>query len=132
MTAVQSGLTSIVVSWSPANGSTGYMIFYNSSGGHRGNVTVEKSTTSHTLTGLYNGQIYTVSISSISRDLQSVRVYANTVGLSKFANDCVTEVDSTFNLQFQMLQPSAVFHLHLLEHLLQSPSVSQLLQLYSF
>ena len=95
VTVVQSGLTSIIFSWSPASGSTGYMIFYNSRGGHTGNVSVEgQNTTSYTLTGLYNGQIYSLSISSILRDLQSIRVYANRVGLSKFINNCVTEVDT--------------------------------------
>ena len=90
--AVQSGLTSIRVSWTPVDGSTGYMIFYNSTGGHSGNVIVEETTTSHTLTGLYNGQIYSLSVSSMSHDLLSIRVYANTVDLSKFTNNCVTEV----------------------------------------
>ena len=96
VTAVQSGVTSLIVSWAAANGSTGYMIFYNSSGGHTGNVTVEdENTTSYNLTGLYNGQIYSASVSSILHYLQSIRVYANRVGLSKFTNDCVTEVDIT-------------------------------------
>ena len=95
VTAVQSGLTSILVSWTAANGSTGYMIFYNSSGGHRGNVIVEdQNTTSYTLTGLYNGQIYSLSVSSMSHALLSRRVFSNAVGLSKFTNDCITEVDT--------------------------------------
>ena len=120
VTAVQSGVTSIIVSWAAVNGSTGYMIFYNSSGGHSSNVTVEdQNTTSYTLTGLYNGQIYSLFVSSMLRVLLSRRVFANTVGLSKFTNDCIAEVDTLFHLQFQMLQPSAVFHLHPLELLSQ-------------
>ena len=65
------------------------------------------------------------------RDLLSARIFAE-VGLSKFPNDFVTEVDTIILLQFQMLQPSAVFHLHPLELLSQSPSISRLLQPYSF
>ena len=63
MTAVQAGPTSITVSWGPSSDATGYRIDYDSSGGDSGNVTVSGgSTDNETLTGLQNGDTYTISI----------------------------------------------------------------------
>ena len=62
--AVQEGLTSVRVSWSPPSplgDTTGYRISY--SGGSSGSVDVSGgSTNTHTLTGLVNGASYTISI----------------------------------------------------------------------
>ena len=70
VTAVQAGPTSILVSWSPSSDATGYRIDYDSNGGDSGSVTVSGgSTDSETLTGLRNGDTYTISIVVNSQDL---------------------------------------------------------------
>ena len=67
MTAVQAGPTSITVSWSPSSDATGYRIDYDSSGGDSGSVTVSGgSAAMETLTGLQNGETYTISIVATS------------------------------------------------------------------
>ena len=67
MTAVQTGPTSITVSWSPSSDATGYRIDYDSSGGDSSSATVSSgSTDMETLTGLQNGDTYTISIVAIS------------------------------------------------------------------
>ena len=74
--AVQEGLTSIRVSWSPPTplgNTTGYRIDY--SGGSSGNVDVSGgSTDNHLLTGLVMGATYTISIEATSQHLPSGRV----------------------------------------------------------
>ena len=73
--AVQDGPTSILVSWSPSSDATGYMIHYDSGGGHSGNETVSGgSTDSYTLTCLQNGDTYNISIAALSIDLPSSAV----------------------------------------------------------
>ena len=85
VTAVQDGPTSIRVSWtppSPLGDTTGYRISY--TGG--GSADVDGgNTNSHTLTGLTNGQTYTISIvgTSSSSVLSSAPVSAGTVTLGK-------------------------------------------------
>ena len=67
MTAVQAGPTGITVSWSPSSDATGYRIDYESSGGNSGSETVSGgSTDMETLTGLQNGDTYTISIVATS------------------------------------------------------------------
>ena len=67
MTAVQTGPTSITVSWSPSSDATGYRIDYDSSGGDSGSVTVSGgATVMETLNGLQNGDTYTISIVATS------------------------------------------------------------------
>ena len=86
MTAVQTGPTSITVSWSPSNDATGYRIDYEDSRGDSGNVSVSGgSTDNETLTGLQNGDTYTISIVVTSdAGLPSESVPADmSVGLSK-------------------------------------------------
>ena len=67
--AVQEGLTSIRVSWSPPTplgDTTGYRIYY--SGGSSGSEDVSGgSTDNYLLTDLQNGEKYTVSIVAISQ-----------------------------------------------------------------
>ena len=71
--AVQEGLTSVRVSWSPPTplgDTTGYRISY--SGGGSGSEDVsDGSTSTHTLTGLENGANYTISIVGTSLHLPS-------------------------------------------------------------
>ena len=70
---VQEGPTSVRVSWSPPSplgDTTGYRISYSgsSSGGSSGSVDVsDGSTSTHTLTGLQNGDSYAISIVGTSQ-----------------------------------------------------------------
>ena len=77
--AVQEGLTSIQVSWSPPTplgDTTGYRIYY--SGGSSGSVIVSGgSTDNYLLTGLQNGESYTISIVATSQHLPSESVVHN-------------------------------------------------------
>ena len=84
MTAVQDGPTSIRVSWTESTNATGYMIHYTSAS-DSGNETVsDGSTETHTLTGLVNGETYTISIVATSDNLPSESVAADmAVGLRK-------------------------------------------------
>ena len=67
MTAVQTGPTSIQVSWSPSNDATGYRIDYYSSGGYSESfIVISASINEYTLTGLQNGDTYTISIVATS------------------------------------------------------------------
>ena len=87
--AVQTGPTSITVSWTPPDplgDITGYIISYTSD-----SVTVSGgSTDMETLTGLQNGDTYTISIVATSgTGLSSVSVMATDVDLGKSLNDSV-------------------------------------------
>ena len=89
MAGVQSGPTSIRVTWTPPDpldGVTGYRIHYTTGGGSSDSQTVSGGDTmTHTLTGLTNGETYTISIVATSNNLPSSAVMANMpVGLSKF------------------------------------------------
>ena len=85
LTAVQTGPTSINVSWTPPTplgNTTGYIIYYTNDD----SVDIDDSSTvAHTLTGLQNGYTYTISIvATSSSDLPSESVLADmTVGLSE-------------------------------------------------
>ena len=86
--AVQNGLTSITVTWtppSPLGNTTGYTISYTTRGGSSSSVNVAgENTNSHTLTGLTNGRTYTISIvATSSTDLVSERVATTAVRLGK-------------------------------------------------
>ncbi|CAI8050551.1 Tyrosine-protein phosphatase Lar-like, partial [Geodia barretti] len=99
VTAVQDGPTSITVTWTPPDpldGITGYTISY-TGGGSSGSVDVSGgSTNSYTLTGLTNGQTYTISIVATSSGLSSPPVQAS-VGLVPSAPvlDSTTTVTAT-------------------------------------
>ena len=73
MTAVQEGLTSVRVSWSPPSplgDTTGYKISY--SGGSSGIEDVsDGSTDTYLMTGLQNGASYTIYIEGTSQHLPS-------------------------------------------------------------
>ena len=84
--AVQEGLTSILVSWSPPTSlgdTTGYRIYY--SGGSSGSEDVsDGATDNYLLIGLQNGESYTISIIATSQHLPSDRVAVDMeVGLGK-------------------------------------------------
>ena len=85
LVAVQEGLTSVRVSWSPPSllgDTTGYRISY--SGGSSGSVDVsDGSTNTHTLTGLVNGASYTISIVGTSQHLPSEEVDVD-IGLGEY------------------------------------------------
>ena len=82
MEAVQNGPTSVLVSWSPSSGATGYTIHYDSSGGHNGNISLNCSTDNFELTGLMEENTYTISIFATSVDLPSTTIELH-VRLSK-------------------------------------------------
>ena len=84
MTAVQDGPTSILVSWSPSSDATGYTISF-TGGGSSGSETVSGGdTNSYTLTGLTNGETYTISIVATSNNLTGDPVTVDmVVGLGK-------------------------------------------------
>ena len=84
MTAVQNGPTSIIVTWSPSLGATGYRIQYDSTGGHSGSETIDGSdTVSWSLTGLQNGQTYTISfVATYYEDISSNAIQVEVI-LSK-------------------------------------------------
>ena len=83
LTAVQEGLTSIKVSWSPSEDATGYRIDYNSSSGTSSSVHInDSSTDNNTLSNLQNGDTYTISIVATSQHLPSESVTMH-VGLGK-------------------------------------------------
>ena len=85
LTAVQEGPTSIRVSWTPSSDTTGYRIDYTSSDGSSDSETVSGgSTDNYLLTGLQNGDTYTISIVATSDDFPSESVMVHTtVGLCK-------------------------------------------------
>ena len=89
MTAVQNGPTSIRVFWGPSTGATGYRIQYDSTGGHSGSETIDGSdTVSWSLTGLQNGQTYTISVVATYEDLSSnaiqVEIILSKIDISLF------------------------------------------------
>ena len=88
VTAVQDGLTSLTVTWtppSPLGDTNGYTISYTDGGGSSSSVNVAgENTNSHTLTGLTNGRTYTISIvATSSTDLVSESIATNAVRLGK-------------------------------------------------
>ena len=88
MTAVQSGPTSITVTWippDPLDGITGYRISF-TGGSHDSVVVSGAKTSSYSLTGLSNGHVYSISVASTtSASFSSLApVQAATVGLGKY------------------------------------------------
>ena len=81
--ALQSGPTSILVSWGPSSGATGYRIHYNSSRGAHQSATVSSVSNDHTLSNLQNGDNYTISFVAISQHLLPSVTPPLTVNLGK-------------------------------------------------
>ena len=78
--AVQEGVTSIRVSWSPPTplgDTTGYRIYYSDSDSSDSVDVSGGSTDNYLLTGLQNGYRYTISIVATSEHLPSERVTVN-------------------------------------------------------
>ena len=72
MTAVQTGPTSILVSWSPSSDATGYQIEYKSVLAGSGSVDVSGGyTDEYTLSSLTNGGTYNISIVATSQHFPS-------------------------------------------------------------
>ena len=101
--AVQEGPTSIRVSWSPPTplgDTTGYRIYY--SGGSSGSVNVsDGSTDNYLLTGLQNGERYTISIVATSQHLPSESIAADMevmLGEDKHVQVAVTVIHLNFSL----------------------------------
>ena len=96
MTAVQDGPTSIRVSWtppSPLGDTTGYRIHYTSVSDSGNEVVIDGSTETHTLTGLVNGETYTISVVATSDNLPSEGVTADmAVGLGNFFSEFVYDM----------------------------------------
>ena len=110
---VQDGPTSIRVTWtppSPLGDTTGYRIHYTNGGGSSGSQTVSGGNTmTHTLTGLTNGETYTISIVATSNTLPSSTVMANmAVGLGKFTIFFKKDIFSVLCTQFQVSQVSVL------------------------
>ena len=89
LSAVQRNITEVQVqvSWSaPASGATvtGYVIYYETTGGSEQSVTVGAAASEYTLTGLTIGQTYIISIVALSGQLPSIRTGPVSVTLSEF------------------------------------------------
>ena len=101
LTAVQTGPTSIDVSWTPPTplgDITGYIIYYTNDD-NTDSVDIDGSSTDeYTLSDLQNGDTYTISIiATSSSDLPSESVLADmTVGLSE-SNIIIIFNDTTYN-----------------------------------
>ena len=106
---VQDGPTSIRVTWTPPDpldGVTGYRIHYTTGGGSSGSQTVSGGNAmTHTLTGLTNGETYTISIVATSSTTSSSTVMANmAVGLCKFTIFSKEDIFSVLCTQFLVSQ----------------------------
>ena len=78
MIAVRDSVTSILVSWTPSSDAIGYRIDYYTSEGHNGSETViGGSTNDYILTGLHNGDVYTIFVTSLSQYISSDCVQAD-------------------------------------------------------
>ena len=87
LVAVQLSITAVQVSWSaPASGATvtGYVIYYETTGGSEQSVTVGAAATEYALTGLMIGQTYSISIVALSAQLPSILSGPVSVTLSEF------------------------------------------------
>ena len=106
MRAVQNGPTSILVSWSPSSGATGYRIQYDSTGGHSGSEGINgNDTVSWSLTGLQNGQTYTISVVATYQYLSSDAIQVEVI-LSKIHTNIFFSCD--FIIHFPVPVPGVV------------------------
>ena len=89
------GVDSTTLSWKPVPGATGYLIYYESSGGHSDTISITNgSASTHTLTGLQNGQNYTLSIAATSNHFPSENATTE-IGLGKAI--LIIVIDTLFN-----------------------------------
>ena len=107
MAGVQDGPTGIRVTWTPPvplDGVTGYRIHYTTGGGSSGSQTVSGGNTmTDTLTGLTNGETYTISIVATSSALPSSPVQT-TVGLGKSTNTWLQSTGLEKNSSLQSIK----------------------------
>ena len=106
VSAVQDGLTSIRVTWtppSPLGDTTSYRISYTGGGGSSGSVDVDGGNSNcHSLMGFTNGETYTITIvSKTSPGLPSTPVEAGTVSLCK--SNCLHTTRSYKTCSYCML-----------------------------
>ena len=121
--AVQNGPTSIIVTWSPSTGATGYRIQYDSTGGHNGSDIIDgNDTASLLLTGLENGQTYTISVVATFQDLSSnaiqIEVILSKIHTDIFSNDFILHLYSSPSSRTGVSEGefhNSQFHLPLLE-----------------
>ena len=69
VTAVQHGLTDIIVTWTASDNATGYRIYYIGGGGDSGSIEIGGNVTSLILSGLMNGETYNISIVSTAESM---------------------------------------------------------------
>ena len=81
MTAVQTGLTSITVTWTTSSDATGYRIHYTSDSDSGSETVSDGSTETHILTGLVNGETYTISMIATSHFFSEAIAAGTTVTL---------------------------------------------------
>ena len=81
VTAVQAGLTSITVTWTASSDATGYRIYYTSDSDSGSETVSGGSTETHTLTGLVNGETYTISMMATSHFFSEAIAAGTTVTL---------------------------------------------------
>ena len=74
VTAVQHSTTSILVEWSPSIDATGYIISYTGASSSDNVAVSDGSTDNYLLTGLVNGETYTISVMATSENIGSDRV----------------------------------------------------------
>ena len=102
VTAIQTGPTSITVTWTPPtplDGITGYIIYY-TSGSDSGSVDVSGgSTDMKTLTGLQNGDTYNISILATSEHFNSDAVEVSGI-LLPTGTPCRLQCLSVFNMLY--------------------------------
>ena len=106
MTAVQTGPTSITVIWTPPtppDGITGYIISYTSDSDSDSVTVSGGSVAMETLTGLQNGDTYTISIVATSdTGFPSESVVAMDVVLGKLLNDSVPSTAIVMENEFKI------------------------------
>ena len=89
--SVQEGPTAIRVSWSPSSDATGYRIDY-SNGDSNDSVGIDGgSTDNYLLTGLQNGDTYTISIVSTAQHIHSYPSQSVQVTLGEHLSTVVHE-----------------------------------------
>ena len=85
------------MSWSESSEATGYIIYYESSGGDSENRDISNSFTTHNLTNLQNGETYNISIVATSVHFHSEAVDT----IVKLGND-EQQINVSFSSFYQL------------------------------
>ena len=89
----QDNLTDVLVTWTPSEGATGYVIFYE--GGSSDIVGLQGgSTENYLLTGLVPDTSYTITIKAISDHFSSLPVQITTLGKFKLVTHMKRRTDT--------------------------------------